>query len=66
MNIRKENSIAYNSQARGIGERIHRTIWVRAAKELPTYMGADMDPQAKQAVFKKTRQDIAKSAAQNF
>lgn len=60
LNIRKENSIAYNSQARGIGERIHRTIWVRAAKELPTYMGADMDPQAKQAVFKKTRQDIAK------
>lgn len=59
LNIRKENSIAYNSQARGIGERIHRTIWVRAAKELPTYMGADMDPQAKQAVFKKTRHDIA-------
>lgn len=66
LNISKKNSIAYNSQARGIGERIHRTIWVRAAKELPTYMGADMDPQAKQAVFKKTRQDVAKDGGSNL
>lgn len=58
LGIEKKNSIAYNSQARGIGERIHQTIWVRASKELATYMGADMDMQAKQAVFKKTRKDI--------
>ncbi len=58
LNIEKKNSIAYNSQARGIGERIHQTIWVRASKELVTYMGADMDAQAKQAVYKKTRKDI--------
>lgn len=59
LGIEKKNSIAYNSQARGIGERIHQTIWVRASKELATYMGADMDAQAKQAAFKKTRKDIA-------
>lgn len=58
LQIEKKNSIAYNSQARGIGERIHQTIWVRASKELATYMGADMDMQAKQAVFKKTRKEI--------
>lgn len=58
LGIEKQNSIAYNSQARGIGERIHQTIWVRASKELATYMGIDMDAQAKQAVFKKTRHDI--------
>lgn len=49
------NSLPYNSQARGVEERSHQSIWVRAAKKLPTYMGADMDRQARQKVFKLTR-----------
>ena len=53
------HSLPYNSQARGIIERAHQTIWVRAAKELPTYMGADMDREAKQKVFKLTRAHVA-------
>lgn len=53
------HSLPYNSQARGIIERAHQTIWVRGAKELPTYMGADMDREAKQKVFKLTRKHIA-------
>lgn len=53
------HSLPYNSQARGIIERAHQTIWVRAAKELPTYMGADMDREARQKVFKLTRKHIA-------
>ncbi|MGB6053779.1 MAG: Mu transposase C-terminal domain-containing protein [Burkholderiaceae bacterium] len=53
------HSIAYNSQARGIIERLHQTVWVRAARELPTYIGATMDAQAKQKVHKLTRRDIA-------
>lgn len=52
------HSLPYNSQARGIIERAHQTIWVRAAKELPTYMGEDMDREAKQKVFKLTRKHI--------
>ncbi|MEY2863574.1 MAG: hypothetical protein RLY58_1281 [Pseudomonadota bacterium] len=52
------HSLPYNSQARGIIERSHQTLWVRAAKRLPTYMGADMDAQAKQKAFKLTRKDI--------
>lgn len=52
------HSLPYNSQARGVEERSHQSIWVRSAKELPTYMGADMDQQAKQKVFKITRKDI--------
>lgn len=52
------HSIAYNSQARGIVEKGHRDIWVRAAKELPTYMGKDMDAEAKNKVFKLTRKAI--------
>jgi len=52
------HSIPYNSQARGIIERSHQSVWVRAAKELPTYIGASMDAQAKQKVHKLTRRDI--------
>lgn len=58
MGTEVKHSIAYNSQARGTIERVHQTIWIRLAKKLPTYIGADMDSQAKQAVFKKTRKDI--------
>jgi putative transposase len=52
------HSLPYNSQARGLEERSHRSFLVRAAKSLPTYMGADMDREAKQKAFKITRADI--------
>lgn len=52
------HSLPYNSQARGIIERSHQTIWVAGAKEFPTYMGPKMDRQAKQSAFKITRADI--------
>lgn len=52
------HSLPYNSQARGIIERSHQTIWVKGARELPTYMGAPMDREAKQKVYKLTRADI--------
>lgn len=58
LGIELTHSLPYNSQARGIIERAHKTIWVRAAKSLPTYIGEKMDAQAKQKVFKITRKDI--------
>jgi putative transposase len=58
LNIRLENSLPYNSQAKGLIERSHQTLWVKAAKKLPTYIGADMDKEAKQKVFKITRKQI--------
>lgn len=61
--ITMSNSLPYNSQARGVIERSHQTIWVAAAKTLPTYMGADMDREAKQKVFKLTRSEIKASGA---
>jgi putative transposase len=51
------HALPYNSQARGLVERAHRTILVGAAKRLPTYMGAAMDSEAKQIAFKRTRAD---------
>ena len=58
LDITLTHSLPYNSQARGIEERSHQTIWVRGAKTLPTYMGAPMDREAKQKSFKVTRADI--------
>lgn len=58
LSIALEHSLPYNSQARGVIERAHQTIWVRGAKTLPTYMGAAMDREAKQNVYKITRKDI--------
>ncbi|VVE67833.1 MuA-transposase/repressor protein CI, DNA-binding [Pandoraea anapnoica] len=57
------HSIPYNSQARGVVERLHKTLWVAAAKKLPTYMGADMDRQAKHGVYKITRAAIKDGGA---
>lgn len=63
LGITLTHSTPYNSQARGIIERVHQTIWVKGAKQLPTYMGADMDAQAKQKVFKLTRADLKKTGS---
>ena len=52
------HSLPYNSQARGVIERLHKTIWVDAAKEVQGYIGRDMDRQAKQQVFKMSRQAL--------
>lgn len=60
------HSLPYNSQARGVIERLQHTVWVRAAKELPTYMGKDMDRQAKQAVFKLSRKAIKKGGVETI
>ena len=55
LGITVKHSLPYNSQARGVIERLHRSVWVPAAKTLPSYMGADMDREAKQQNFKMTR-----------
>jgi putative transposase len=62
LGIEMINSLPYNSQARGVIEKLHQTIWVNAAKKLPGYIGRDMDRQAKLNVFKLSRKAIAKTA----
>lgn len=66
LGIELTHSLPYNSQARGIIERSHKTIWVRGAKTLPTYMGEKMDAQAKQKVFKITRKHIKTSGTSSL
>ncbi len=61
--ITKWTSIPYNSQARGLIERSHQSLWIRAAKTLPTYMGDPMDKEARNKVYKLTRKDIREQGA---
>lgn len=52
------HSLPYNSQARGVIERLHQTLWVDGAKQLPSYMGAAMDREARLQQFKLTRKAL--------
>lgn len=52
------NALPYNSQARGVIERSHKTILVRLAKEFDSYIGADMDKQAGTRVHRITRKAL--------
>lgn len=47
-----------NPQGHGLSERHHQSIWIRAAKQLPTYMGEAMDRDARDNVYKLTRRDL--------
>lgn len=64
LGIEMINSLPYNSQARGVIEKLHQTIWVNAAKELPGFIGRDMDRQAKQVTFKLSRKALANGAGE--
>lgn len=57
------HSLPYNSQARGVIERLHQTLWVTGAKTLASYMGAPMDREAKLTHFKVTRKAIKNGGA---
>lgn len=59
LNITVKHSLPYNSQAKGLMERSHQSIWVKAAEQLPTYIGKKMDAEAAQKVHKLTRKEIA-------
>ena len=52
------HSLPYNSQARGVIERPHKTILVRLAKTMDSYIGADMDKEASTKAHKLSRRDI--------
>lgn len=52
------HALPYNSQARGLVERVHKTIWVNSAKKLPSYIGADMDKHAGTKVHRISRKQL--------
>lgn len=59
LGIEMTHSLAYNSQARGVIERLHKTLWVTAARELEGYVGHDMDREARLQQYKLSRKAVA-------
>lgn len=57
------HALPYNSQARGLIERVHQTIWVNAAKKLPSYIGADMDKHAGTKVHRLSRKQLRETGS---
>ncbi len=55
--VKKENSLPYRSQARGVIERFHRT-WIEAARLSANYAGTDMDPEARKRREKAIKGEI--------
>lgn len=51
-----------NAQAKGVVERLNQ-LYDAAAKRLPTYLGDDMDREARQLVFKRSRRELAVTGA---
>jgi len=59
LGFQHHTGIPYNSQARGVVERLQKSLWVElAAKSFSTYVGASMDREARQIVFKATRKGV--------
>lgn len=56
--VDKHTGLPYRSQARGVIERHHRT-WIEASRLLPSYVGTDMDAEARKRVDKAVAGDIA-------
>lgn len=63
LGITMVHSLPYSSQARGVIERVHQTVWVKAAKRLASYIGADMDAEASQQIHRESRQLMKRDIA---
>ena len=58
LGITKMHSLPYNSQARGIIERFNGSALNPLAKQFDSYIGADMDREARQKAFKRSRKEL--------
>ncbi len=58
LGITKMHAAPYGSQAKGRIEIINGTVWNPLAKDLPTYMGQDMDKEAGDKIHKLTRREL--------
>ncbi|MBV5328510.1 MAG: hypothetical protein JZU65_12895, partial [Chlorobium sp.] len=50
--------VAGNPQGHGGIERSNQSIWIRAAKELPTYTGKDMDRVTRKKIYTRLEKDL--------
>lgn len=56
-----KTGIPGNSQARGLIEKMQDSLWIRAAKKLPTYSGRGMDEQVRRKVYLTMEKDVKQS-----
>jgi len=56
-----ETGRAGNAQARGIIERLNKSLWIRAAKKLPTFMGKEMDKLTERGTYLLMQKDFRKN-----
>ena len=49
-----------NPQGHGGVERSNQSVWIRAAKDLPTYTGKDMDRVVRKKIYMKLERDLKK------
>ena len=54
----QKTGIPGNAQARGIVEQLNKSLWIKAAKKLPTCTHKDMDKTAARKVYLKVEKDI--------
>lgn len=57
LDITKMHALPYGSQAKGNIERSHQSIWIPFARELPTYLGEEMDKEARLKIDKQIKAD---------
>jgi putative transposase len=58
LGITFKTGIPGNSQARGRVERIQSSLWIKAAKQLPTYTGKNMDTLVRRNVYLQLDKDV--------
>jgi len=59
--IKHTTSTPGRAQSRGKIERLQGSLWKRAARDLVTYRGHDMDPEARKRVDKVLKRDVKKN-----
>ncbi len=58
LGITFKTGIVGNSQARGLVERLQQSLWIKAAKQLPTFTGKDMDSSVEHKTYKLLMSDV--------
>lgn len=56
--VTQTNRLPYRAQAGGVIERAHQSIWIRGARRQSTYVGVDMDKEARQKNDRAIAEDI--------
>lgn len=64
--IEFRTGITGNSQARGLVENLQKGLWIRAARQLETYTGKDMDPSVEHKNYRILMKDIREMGRSNM